>query len=117
LDEARRREAAAARRKATAERVDAQQSRASEAASEPPGVRVRRATEPPLPPPSAGITPKPRPPVISASQAQQNAEKFEARTRATDAHRDLVERRNAERVAQGKAAKPLPTPSAASAGR
>jgi hypothetical protein len=116
LDETRRREAAAARRKAIAERAEAQQGRPSGAASEPPGVRVRRAPDP-LPPTSAGKPTTPRAPMLSASQARENAEKFEARTRAAREHRDSVERRNAERAAQGKAATPLPVPTGASAPR
>jgi hypothetical protein len=116
LDEARRRETAAARRKAIAERLEAQQGRASDAASGPPGVRLRRTAEPP-PPPSAGKTSEPRAPMLSASQARENANKFEARARAAREHRDSVERRNAERAAQGKAAAPLPVPSGASAPR
>lgn len=44
----------------------------------------------------------------------RNVAEFEARTRAARAHRDEVERRNAERAAQGKKARPLPVPAGAS---
>jgi hypothetical protein len=116
LDEARRRETAATRRKAIAERVEAQQGRASESASGPPGVRVRRAPEP-VPVAPSDTLPLPHAPALSASQAQRNTEKFEARSRAAQAHREAVARRNAERSAQGKAVAPLPVPSGASAAR
>jgi hypothetical protein len=120
IDEARRRETAAARRKAVAERVEAQQARASEAPPEEPRVRVRRAPEPnPVTrPPEAAL---PRPIAGGASGAdraaleQRNEARFDARARAAQAHRDEVERRNAQREAQGKVAAPLPAASGASA--
>jgi hypothetical protein len=116
LDEARRRESVAARRKAIAERVAAQQARASQAASEPAGVQVRRAPEPAPPKPVVAPAP-PRAPMLSASQVRQNTEKFEARARAAQERRESVARRNAERAAKGKVAAPLPVPSGASAPR
>jgi hypothetical protein len=48
-----------------------------------------------------------------AREARNTAE-FEARSRAARAHRDDVERRNAERAARGKKARPLPVPAGAS---
>jgi len=122
IDEARRRETAAARRKAITERAEAQQARASEAPPEEPRVRVRRAPEPnPVTrPPEAAL---PRPIAGGASGAdraaleQRNEASFDARARAAQAHRDEVERRNAERAAQGKVAAPLPAASGASAAR
>ncbi len=107
LDEARRHEAAAARRKAIADKVEAQQPRASEAPPGPPRVRVRRAPEPAAAPHSAG-GPVPRPPALSASAVQHNEAKFEGRAQAAQARREAVERRNAQRAAQGKVAAPLP---------
>ncbi len=116
FDEAQRREAVEARRKVIAERVEAQQARASDAASAPPAVRVRRAAELP---PAAPVRSPPvaRTPAISASQAQLNVEKFEARARDAQARRDEVARRHAERAAKGKVAAPLPLPPGASAPR
>ena len=122
IDEARRREAAAARRKAIAERVEAQQARASEAPPEAPRVRVRRAPEPsPVTrPPETAL---PRPIAGGASGANRaaierhNEAKFEARARAAQAHHEEVARRNAQREAQGKVAAPLPAASGASAAR
>lgn len=122
IDEARRREAAIARRKILAERVAAQQAHASDAASEAPHVRVRRAPEPgPAIRHSDGAMPRP----IAGGTAgadravteQRNEEKFEARAREAQRHREEVQRRNAQREAQGKVAAPLPTPSGASAAR
>jgi hypothetical protein len=122
IDEGRRREAAAARRKAIAERAEAQQARASEAPPEAPRVRVRRAPEPApvVRPPEVAL---PRPVAGGASGAdratieQRNEAKFDARARAAQAHREEVERRNAQRAAQGKVAAPLPAASGASATR
>jgi hypothetical protein len=62
-----------------------------------------------------------RPPRGASSAAEQRATElrnqaaFEARARAAQAHRETVERRNAQRAAQGKVAAPLPVPSGASA--
>jgi len=122
IDETRRRETAAARRKAIAERVEAQQARASDAPPEAPRVNVRRApdpapairpTEPLLPHPLAGSASG----VDRATIEQRSQAKFDARARAAQAHREEVERRNAQRAAQGKVAAPLPTASGASAVR
>lgn len=122
IDETHRREAAAARRKAIAERVDAQQARASSAPPEAPRVNVRRAPEPspPLRPPEA-VLPLPlagsAPGVDRATIEQRNQARFDARVRAAQAHREQVERRNAQRAAQGKLAAPLPAAPGASATR
>ena len=122
IDESRRREAASARRKAIAERVEAQQARASEAPTEAPRVRVRRAPEP-APVTRPPETALPRPNVGGAFGAdratieQRNEAKFEARARAALARREEVERRSAQREVQGKTAAPLPTASGASAVR
>ena len=116
LDEARRHEAAAARRRSIAEKVEAQQARASDAAPEPPRVRVRRATEAgtaPIPAERFG----PSAAALEASAVRRNEEKFEARAQAARAHREAVARRNAQRATQGKAVAPLPAPPGASAPR
>jgi hypothetical protein len=122
IDEARRRELAAARRKAAAERVEAQQAHASEAPAGAPSVRVRHAPEPGpvLRTPDASL---PRPIAGSASGVdratleQRNEAQFDARARAAQAHREEVARRNAQRQAQGKVAAPLPAGAGASAAR
>ncbi|HWI10645.1 MAG TPA: hypothetical protein VNU48_04890 [Burkholderiaceae bacterium] len=122
IDETRRRETAAARRKAIAERVEAQQARASDVPPEAPRVNVRRAPEPaPALRPAEPMLP--RAPAVGASSAdratfeQRNQAKFDARARAAQAHREDVERRNARRAAQGKVAAPLPAASGASTAR
>ena len=118
IDEARRRETAAARRKAIAERSEAQRQHAADAPPdvppEAPQVRVRRVPEPaPLPRPAAsGPSAADR-----AAAERRKEEQFEARRRAAQAHREEVERRTAARAAQGKVAAPLPTASGASAAR
>jgi hypothetical protein len=116
LDEARRSSAAAARRKAIAERVDAQAARASEARPEAPSVRVRQGAEP------AQRVEREAAPAASRPSAAERAElerrneaKFEARALAAKAHREAIEQRNAQRASKGKVAAPLPAPSAASA--
>jgi hypothetical protein len=50
----------------------------------------------------------------TADEERRKAE-FEARTRSAQAHREAVERRNAQRAASGKKVAPLPVPDAASA--
>ncbi len=123
IDEARRREAAAARRKAVAERVEAQQARASEAPAEAPSVRVRRQAPEPAPAIRTPEAALPRPiagDVAGADRAtleRRNEARFDARARAAQAHRDEVARRNAQREAQGKVAPPLPAGPSTSAVR
>jgi colicin import membrane protein len=120
LDEARRRAVAEARRKAIAEKAEAQQARASDAAPEPPRVRVRRAPQP-AGRASESVAPRlpggAEPGADRASIERRNQEKFEARQREAQAHREAVERRNAQRAAKGKVAAPLPVPEGASAPR
>ena len=122
LDEAKRRATAEARRKAIAEKAEAQQARASDAAPEAPRVRVRRAPQPaPVPASRAPerLTPLPggRTGADRTAVERRNEQKFEAMQRDAQAHRQAVERRNAQRAAKGKAAAPLPVPEGASAPR
>jgi colicin import membrane protein len=117
LDEAKRRATAEARRKAIAERAEAQQSRASDAAPEPPRARVRRAPQPaPVPASRAPerLTPLPGGGTGAdrATVERRNEQKFEAMQREAQAHRQAVERRNAQRAAKGKTAAPLSVPGA-----
>ena len=123
LDEGRRRAAAEARRKAIADKAQAQQARASDAAPDEPRVRVRPAPQPApaapnrvdeslaLHPPGAGA-----PAANRGAVEQLSQQKFESRRRHAETHRDAVTRRNAERAAKGKVAAPLP-PGGASAPR
>ena len=118
LDDGERREAAARRRQSIQEKASAQAARASDAASVSPR-QSPRATPVPNPPSPAHAGGGPdRPTVLSADQRateERNRANFEARARAAQAHRESVERRNAQRDANGKAAAPLPVPSGASA--
>jgi hypothetical protein len=117
LDEAKRVAAAEARRKAIAENLDAQRSRAAEAPPEPLRVHVRGVQ------PSARARAEPRsdsprvpeavPAGADANRAaaeQRNRERFEARQREMRAHREAVELRNERRAAQGRTTSPLPAP-------
>lgn len=116
LDEGRRRAAAEARRKVIADKAEAQQARASdaEAQAQAPRVHVRRDPQAaPLASKRASDAEAPHAPAAVASAAsraateQRSEQKFDARTRALQAHKVSVERRNAERAAQGKVAAPL----------
>ena len=122
LDEAQRREAAAARLGAIRGRMAAQAARDRDAAS-----AVAAGTAPEEHPPSLAParrpadTGLPHPGAHDASTQdrrafeERNRAEFDARVRAAQAHREAVARRNAQRAAQGKVAPPLPMPSGASA--
>ena len=115
LDDAKRREAAAERRKAIAEKTEARQVRAGDAKPESPRVRMRDGSQAsPSPAPQAAEVATPLRPAGGVSHAdralteQRNREKFDARMREEQARREAAERRNAQRAAQGKLAPPLP---------
>jgi len=112
LDEAARREAATRRRQAVNDKTAAQEARVSAPAEVTQRDTVRAAPQPNPPVPVSGTR-------ASAEERraieQRNEVNFEARARAAKAHRDTVERRNAERSAEGKVVAPLPVPSGASA--
>jgi hypothetical protein len=119
LGDAKRSEAAAARRQSLRTRAESQQTRASE--PPPPPLRTRTRQAPAAELPASGVFPAPqhspaaRPSAAERRAAEQDSEaKYEARARAAQAHREDVERRNAQRRAQGKIAAPLPAPSGAS---
>ena len=109
LDEAERRETAVRRRLALQERAAAQAARASEPTAEARRPVTRNA---PAPNPLAALPPR-RPASSAAEQRaveQRNEASFDARTRAAQAHRDTVARRNAQRATEGKVGTPLPVP-------
>lgn len=114
LDEGQRLAAAAARRKAIAEKAEAQMDRASDASSDAPRVRTpREPSAPPAPltkPIEAPASREPSAAVDRPATEQSSRAKFDARARAAQEHRDAVARRNAQRAAQGKVAAPLPLP-------
>ena len=120
LDEAKRREAAAARRRTVDDRAAAAQAKASDAVAAPRRERDVPVRQPPPRQslPSQGLSLAPGNAARGADRRaieQRNEEKFAARARAVREHREAVERRNAERAAQGKVAPPLPPPHTASA--
>ncbi len=125
LDDVRRQAVAETRRKASAEKVEAPPSRASDAAADAPKVRLRR--DPPVnaqqATPASNGDPNRRlgRPQPSASERQsleqRNRARYEARLRDAEVHRATAEKRNAERAAKGKVIAPLPMPSTASAPR
>ena len=122
LDEVRRREAAAVRLRAIRDRVTAHAARDRDAE---PAAAAGTAPEAHPPSPAAPRRPMdsglPRSDTHDASTQdrrafeQRNRAEFEARVRAAQAHRQAVERSNAQRAAQGKVAPSLPIPSGASA--
>lgn len=122
LDEADRREAAAKRRQAMSEKSAAQAARASE-----PIVTIRRENPRAAPASAAVASPAIDSGIGAPHQAISETERrareekseasFEARTRSAQAHRDAIERRNAERASEGKVAAPLPLPAPASSAR
>ncbi|MDE2094308.1 MAG: hypothetical protein KGI87_10690 [Burkholderiales bacterium] len=122
LDEAQRREAAAAQLGAIRGRIAAQAARDRDAASAAAaGTAPAEHPTSPAPAPRAAATGLTRTGAHGASAQdrraveQRNRVEFEARVRAAQAHREAVERRNAQRAAEGKVAPPLQMPSGAPA--
>jgi colicin import membrane protein len=126
LDDVKRRAIAATRSEAVREKAAARAARASEAVSDAasdatsdgPREAKRKAPQPHPPPRQRPAGSTARAPASAASQRldeQRNEAQFEARVREAQAHRETVERRNAERAAKGKVAAPLPVPAGASA--
>ncbi len=119
LNEARRRDAAEVRSQASRDKAEAPEAKASDAARPDVGKSAGKSPRPSSPNPPRDGAPKPATggsiaPADPRLAEQQNEAKFEERARAAQAHRDAVERRNAERAAQGKVAMPLPVPAGAS---
>ena len=118
LNDAQRRETAALRQAEIDARAAATQARASDPA---PAVRHEAARAPKSPnPPNAGHAggkaTGAQGAVASAQrrlEEQRNEAAFAAKTRAAEAHREAVLKRNAARVASGKVAAPLPVPASA----
>jgi len=112
LDEAERREAAARRRQELQQRAATQDARVGtpEPTERSESTRAAPEPNPPARPPRSASSPAER-----RANEQRNEAEFDAKTRAAQAHREAVERRNAERAAAGKVAAPLPVPSGASA--
>lgn len=120
LNDAQRRETAARRRAELAEHAAVQAGRGGDAASAPP----REATRKPLAASAASAASRPdasgrahAAPSAAEQRVdeQRNQASFAAKQRAAQEHRAAVERRNAQRAAEGKVAAPLPVPKGASA--
>ena len=120
--EAKRRAAAAARSRSLRDKAAAQQERASAArgGSSEDGDRDELPRKAPAITRSRadGAASKPaegRSDEAKRALERKNEAQFEARARAARAHRETVERRNAERAADARRPMPLPVPSGASA--
>lgn len=112
LDEAERRETAARRRQELQQRAATQDARVGtpEPTERSESTRAAPEPNPPARPPRSASSPAEK-----RANEQRNEAEFEARARAAQAHREAVERRNAQRAGAGKVAAPLPVPSGASA--
>jgi colicin import membrane protein len=116
LDNAQRKQRAAARAMRIREKQIAQESKPG------PVVVRERPAEAPMPAPKASQTAARRDavaasavPRISDAQAQRNKAAFDAKQQQAIEHRAEVERRNAQRSQRSKQVAPLPVPKAASA--
>ena len=106
LDDAQRRE----RAEAQAQRV-AKKAQAAEARDKP--VPPKEPNAPHVGSPKAAKAPSPKASAPDRSEAEKRQrEEFDARKREIQAHREAVEKRNAERAAR-KPPKPLPVPASA----
>lgn len=132
LDDAQRKQRAAQRMDTIREKLDKGDAKEREAGSVEQREAHRKATEPRVTVRSAGraaseprrSAPTPahaasaaKPAVSAESQRAEEERKrtaFDARNDAAQAHREMVEKRNAERAAKRKPAAPLPTPAASS---
>ena len=115
LDDARRRASGTARAQSNASKAEAQEQRASDAAAASLPEHAHSAPQPNAPVARrSGATGAVRKP---ADEEQRNEAKFAARAQAAKAHREAVERRNAQREKQGKPVQALPLPEGASAPR
>lgn len=121
LDESQRRAAAELRRKEIADKAA---DTARENAAPASAVAREPARHAPVPNPVKARVPAgsdAAPSSTRAVEANRRAEEarhraaFDAKASAASAHRATIERRNTERAAEGKSAKPLPPPAGASA--
>lgn len=110
LDEAQRKQRAAARLAAIEEKRRAERERAVEPrAARPPAAPLQ--VKPPRR--SAAAAPTASAPAsdpVAAAREQRKRARFEARQRDAQVHREEAERRSAERESKGKASAPLPDP-------
>ena len=87
---------------------------AAATSDEPASAPPRESKQKAAPKPNPARTPKAAPPAADRRAAEAQAQaRLEERRRAAQAHREAVERRNAERALSGKRADPLPLPASA----
>ena len=119
----------AERRQRASERVDKLANQTARSIGSPPAPRSPRASEDranPRPPAASAVLAEPAPAKLPKAPRVQadapggsadaraleasRAAAFEARAKEAQAHREAVERRNAERARKAKASRPLPLP-------
>lgn len=110
LDAAERQARADARQKRLADKAAAAQ-----AASAAPVGRPGSAAASAAPPKAVKARPKPAEPEDRSTREQEKRAAFDARQREIRAHRENVERRNAERARNKPSPRPLPLPAASAA--
>lgn len=110
LDEAQRKQRAAARLAAIEEKRRTEQERAvpPRAERQPAPLQLK----PPRPPAAARPASAPASEAGAAAREQRSRARFEARQRDAQAHREEAVQRRAQRESKGKAASPLPDPAA-----
>jgi len=110
IEDAERRERAQAQAERLEKKAQAAQERNSKKAVEPKPAKAPRAA----PPPKAAKPPAPKASAAERSaNEKQEREAFEARQREIKAHREAVEKRNAERAKRKPPPQPLPIPASA----
>ncbi len=112
LDEAQRKQRAAARLAAIEEKRRAEQERAARPRAEREPAPLQLKPPPRAPAVAARPASTPASDPGAAAREQRNRARFEARQRDAQAHREEAERRSAERESKGKASTPLPDPAA-----
>lgn len=110
LDDAKRKAAA----QQSAQRIEAKRAEAASAPPPQPASASVRARAPASAAQAGARQRKPSKTADDAAEAAQRAAEQQQRLSEAAAHRQDVERRNAERAARGKKSQPLPVPSAAS---
>ena len=112
LDEAQRKQRAAARLAAIEEKRRAERERAARPRAErqPAPLQLRPPRQPAVSPALPASSPASDPGALA--REQRNRARFEARQRDAQLHRAEAERRSAERASKGKAGSPLPDPAA-----
>lgn len=112
LDEAQRKQRAAARLAAIEEKRQAEAERSASPRSAPRPATPMQVRPPRAPASAARAASAPASSPSTALREQRKRSEFEARQREAQAHREASQRRRAEREAAGKDTTPLPDPAA-----